>query len=297
MKIALIGILVTITGGIVSAKSKTSVYKKSDFQAKVIYGEDDRLDYKDVTDVYQRISDSTVTLVRSSRLSDRVDGTIGLDTRNFKSSFGLCEDEPFGTQNTLGFCSGSLIGPDLILTAGHCIKSQSSCESTKFVFDFKVSMENQSSPSSLNQDDVYSCDTLVHTEDNSNGADFAVIKLKREVVGRQALSVKRDRDVKQGDDLVVVGYPSGLPVKIAGGSKVRSVRNGYFVANLDTYGGNSGSAVFDLEKLEVSGVLVRGERDFVFDGGCRRSNYCSDSGCRGEDVTLISKALPFIPEN
>lgn len=36
--------------------------------------------------------------------------------------------------------------------------------------------------------------------------------------------------------------PAGLPTKIAGGATMRDASpNGYYVANLDTYGGNSGS--------------------------------------------------------
>jgi V8-like Glu-specific endopeptidase len=65
----------------------------------------------------------------------------------------------------------------------------------------------------------------------------------------------------QGDRLTVVGYPMGLPAKIAAGAVVREIRSAYLVANLDTYGGNSGSAVFSTDALEsgtlrVEGVLV-----------------------------------------
>jgi hypothetical protein len=89
-----------------------------------------------------------------------------------------------------------------------------------------------------------------------------------------------------------------LPLKVAGGAKVRSNSSpGYFVANLDTYGGNSGSAVFNAQTLKVEGVLVRGETDFNDSGSCTVSNRCSDSSCRGEDVTRIASVIPFIPKN
>jgi hypothetical protein len=66
------------------------------------------------------------------------------------------------------------------------------------------------------------------------------------------------------------------------------VNNVYFRANLDTYGGNSGSAVFDANTGVVEGILVRGENDFVTRGSCRATNYCPANGCRGEDVTHIT---------
>jgi len=91
-----------------------------------------------------------------------------------------------------------------------------------------------------------------------------------------------------------------LPVKLSGGAAVRNLMGevGYFTANLDTYGGNSGSAVFNNVTGEIEGVLVRGETDFVRQGNCRISYVCENNGCRGEDVTKASyvkqKILPFL---
>ncbi|MEI8190645.1 MAG: hypothetical protein WCI75_13115 [candidate division NC10 bacterium] len=73
--------------------------------------------------------------------------------------------------------------------------------------------------------------------------------------------------------------------------------NGYFVANLDTYGGNSGSAVFSATTGLVEGILVRGENDYVWKGGCRVSNRCPADGCRGEDVTKVSALSSDIPQS
>ena len=70
---------------------------------------------------------------------------------------------------------------------------------------------------------------------------------------------------------------------------------GYFVANLDTYGGNSGSAVFNAKTGVIEGILVRGENDYVYKGNCRVSNVCASDGCRGEDVTKLSAITATIP--
>ncbi len=64
--------------------------------------------------------------------------------------------------------------------------------------------------------------------------------------------------------------------------------NGYYVANLDTYGGNSGSAVFNAKTGVIEGILMRGENDYVYKNGCRVSNVCASDACRGEDVTKLS---------
>ena len=53
----------------------------------------------------------------------------------------------------------------------------------------------------------------------------------------------------------------------------------YFVANTDTFGGNSGSGVFDLSTLQQVGILVRGETDYVASGSCNIVNHCPSDGC------------------
>ena len=99
-----------------------------------------------------------------------------------------------------------------------------------------------------------------------------------------------------GDPLVVIGHPAGLPLKVADGANVRSIglSGQHFVANLDTYGGNSGSAVLNGVTGDVEGILVRGEMDFIYQNGCRVSNRCLNDSCRGEDVTLFERVIPYL---
>jgi hypothetical protein len=79
-------------------------------------------------------------------------------------------------------------------------------------------------------------------------------------------------------------------MKVAAGAAVRdNTPSAFFVANLDTYGGNSGSPVFNSVTHEVEGILVRGEADFVQQGNCRVSLVCPSTGCRGEDVTRTTE--------
>ena len=101
---------------------------------KVIYGSDDRLDIYQVTDAkLLKLADSTVGLFQASDVYLSGDKA-HLTTESYAQSYGLCKEEPFYDQNTGAFCSGSLVAPDVIMTAGHCIKSAASCQSTKFVF-------------------------------------------------------------------------------------------------------------------------------------------------------------------
>ncbi len=265
---------------------------------KVVYGKDDRLDIYDVTDArLVEAARSTVALFESSDVNeDSARGVSRLALSKYGSAMNLCTTERFFDQTIGAFCSGSLVGKDLIMTAGHCVTSDDSCAGTKFVFDYAITDKNGVSPSEILSSSVYSCKKLIARKQEGKGADFALVQIDREVTDRAPLEINRKNDLKKGTDIVVIGHPVGLPTKVSGGAKVRSLANGFFVANLDTYGGNSGSAVFNLNTGLVEGILVRGENDFVYQNGCRVSNVCTDTNCRGEDSTSMSALANLIPQ-
>ena len=105
----------------------------------------------------------------------------------------------------------------------------------------------------------------------------------------------------------MLGHPSGLPMKYTGGAKAFEIEDNYFTTNLDSFGGNSGSPVFNAKTLEVEGILVRGDVDYTpdeFEGeSCRRVNTCDEdrSNCKkdlpqieGEHVSHISKVTAHL---
>ena len=109
-------------------------------------------------------------------------------------------------------------------------------------FNYKLTYEGQQYIS-VNKSDVYHCKKILATRlIPSDGNDYAVIELNRNVQKIKPLKIRRKGKLKRNTKLLVIGYPSGLPVKIAGGAVVQDLEKKYFVANLDTYGGNSGSS-------------------------------------------------------
>ncbi len=264
---------------------------------KVIYGDDNRQDIFQVTNSRDlALADSTVVLMSHSNLT--LNGShYDIDAETFGRAFGLCTTEPYFNQPTAGFCSGSLVADDIIITAGHCIETIDECNAARFVFGYAVKKDGVF-PTTTPASEVYSCDKIIARKKENYGADYAVIKLSQKVTGHAPLPINRSNDLKVSDPIGVIGHPSGLPTKISfgGESVVRDVsKPGFFVTNLDTYGGNSGSAVFNTKTGLVEGILVRGETDFVYQNGCRVSNVCSADQCRGEDVTKISELAQFIP--
>ncbi len=272
---------------------------------RVIYGEDNRKELFDPTNDQMLLDSarSTAILIEDKDLikNAATPEVIGLPTKSFKQRAGVCDNERFASQASAGFCSGFLVGDDLFVTAGHCIENQEGCDAISMVFGFGYDKEDKDL-SKVSAKEVYHCKSIVKRElqQTATGRDYAVIKLDRPVVGRAPLKLRRTGAVHVGDGVAVIGNPVGLPTKITDGAKVRSVKaeQPYFVANLDTYGGNSGSAVFNLVTGEVEGILVRGETDFDSSGpgGCRVSRVCKDNTCRGEDVTKTELFKEFVPE-
>jgi hypothetical protein len=279
-------------------------------QTKAIYQFDDRKDYNRVGSAMRRAADTTVILVNTSDLTLSQDHkTFGLPGGNIINSAtgrGLCNEqqclegnlpvEAFYWQANPGFCSGFRIGKQRIVTAGHCIQSQERCNATRFVFGFYVTARRPHPEKRIPVENVYRCMNIVGGVEVDSGADWRVVEVDREIKFGTSVTLRKQGTPKRGDGVTVIGYPLGLPVKIAGNANVRSIGSGFFVADLDTYEGNSGSAVFNTEKLSqgelfVEGVLVRGENDFSLTDPCYASKWCPVDGCRGEDVTLATEIV------
>ncbi len=266
---------------------------------KVIYGKDNRKDLYEVTNpMHLKLADSTVVLVKTGDISPASSGEMKIKADSFEETMNVCKQEKYSDQPSGGFCSGSLIGKNLMLTAGHCITSMSDCQSTKFVFGYGVTKKGKY-PSRVPADDVVGCKNIIYRIQDGSGADFALIELDRNITNHEPLKLAKrtiNNELNKGEQLLMIGHPAGIPTKVDDGAKVRDTSaRGYLVANTDSYGGNSGSAVFNLKTGEIEGVLVRGETDYLYQDGCYVSNVCKEEGCRGEDITKISAVIEKLP--
>lgn len=263
-------------------------------QDKVIYGEDNRQDIVDVERAaWVEVASSTAVMILKSDIPAGGKGrrktgiTISGPTL---ASRGICPTERFANQPTVGNCSGFLIDEKTIVTAGHCMTMPEDCSDFKWVFDYKVEVAGVDSVT-IQKNNIYNCKRVIKQvlERGATQNDYAIIELDRAVTYRNPLKLRETGKVEVGTPLVVIGYPSGLPVKIAGGANVRAIRDDFFVSNLDTYSGNSGSAVLNATTMEVEGILVRGDTDYInSDAGCRVSKVQGDDQGRGEDATFIT---------
>jgi len=291
------GLLVSasLVGGLHGCADEGSVGSRPE---PVVYGDDDRTDVYDhpSASLRQLATDSIVALVSSDDLSDNGDGTWDLASAfTLEEAFNLCDDQRFLTQPTSAFCSGTLVAPDVIVTAGHCVESMSDCLNTSLVFDYLYTADGVLAE--LEDDDVYDCVDILAQENGE--IDYAYLRLDRPVVGHAPAPLSAGigdscRNVEDGEGVTVLGFGSGLPLKIDDGGNVTdpSTQGSYFFeTSLDTFGGNSGSGVFN-DAGELVGVLSAGAADYVTRDaeGCDEVNVLPESA--GGEV--IGHLLPTL---
>jgi len=271
-----------------------------DFGPKVIYGTDDRLDLYAETDPERREwARSVCGLFTPSRLSQTANNTFTLNTSAYRQlGRPPCASEPFGDQPSAAFCTGFMVGEDLIATAGHCFNSND-LNNVRFVFGFVMEGPNQP-VLEVPANQVYTGVAIVSRQ-LLGTLDYAIVRVDRPITapGARPLPIRREGVIQPGTPVGMIGHPAGLPLKLAFGptTAVRSSSAEYFfVANLDAYGGNSGSPIFNVNTGLVEGILVRGEVDYRVSGECFVSNVVSDDGGRGEDCTKTTTFAQFVPE-
>ena len=287
---------------------------------RVIYGDDNRMDIENVLNPeIQKLASSVAIRVGLN--------SVLLKSKTFSYDFvpkmtdpwgvGLCKDEKFAKQTSIGDCTGFLVGPDLLATAAHCVmnsdeiikkKQTRSCARNAWIFDYKLE-SGKVKTKDISLDNLYYCKHVV-VGDFRGFADFALIKLDRKVKNRKPLKVRTMGRIKNSSELFTIGSPSGLPLKYAGKATIiTNKEREFFSASLDTFSGNSGSPVFNAKDNVVEGILVRGRTDYVdgeFDGEyCMRVNTCKQDATKcessdlefegsGEHVSRITRILGHI---
>jgi len=257
---------------------------------KVIYGTDDRFDiYESSDSLMKELSLSTAAQILNDNIS--LNGDVYTVKSRTLADEGICKSERFSNQMAAANCSGFLVSPDTLVTAGHCIESVEDCANHVWVFDFANTTAEKSS-FTFNKDQVFRCTKIIAREKNARTMnDYSVLKLDRPVKGRAPLVFRTAGKIANDAVLTVLGHPSGLPLKITVAADMRDNSNAiYFKTNADTYGGNSGSAVVDSTTGIVEGILVRGDQDYTQSTkeDCTVSVHRDQNGGRGEDVTRIT---------
>ena len=288
----------------------------------VIYGQDDRKDvFQTSNSLHLKLAKSTAGMIKKSMFAKGITpNTFDLkNTVSLERGQNICVGEKFSQQQLAPICSGFLVGPDTLVTAGHCYNSfatvAQNCADFAWVFDYDMKSSSHNPTKNISIANVYTCKQVVSVQ-RDGLYDFAIIKLDRKVVGRAPLKFRSTGKLSGSESLVVIGHPSGLPTKIAANGKItRNDEATRFSTTLDTFHGNSGSAVFNASTGQVEGILIMGKNDYQPSlasnpGSCKTVNVCDSraencsAGIEGGTVgkgevvlrvekiaSLISKAL------
>ncbi len=274
---------------------------------KVIYGEDDRRTMSELDpgllDDAQILewSRSVLAQIPHWRVDQFLSDSFSIETKDMYSGLNICSDERYLNMPLVSSCTAFLVAPDLLMTAGHCIKDKYDCKKQSWVLDFNDSRDFTSPQGSITfelKETFYCQELLAHVVNPKS--DYALIKIHKPILDRKPLPLRRDGKISQKETLIVIGHPLGMPKMVSTNISIRENLNPtLFKTNADTFSGNSGSPVLNSKTGVVEGVLIRGEDDFidVIELGCKKSKRCLGSDCRGETVgRATSFPLKFIPK-
>jgi hypothetical protein len=279
--------------------SDESSFYLPDFHAETIYGRDSRREAYELrgNPMFDAFHDASVAMITTQHLVSAGNGNYWIRAPRFQDDKKLCSSERFLDEPTAADCSGTLVNSTTVLTAGHCITDANECRNSNFVFNYAFSRPGQENVI-VPRSEIYSCQQIIYREEDSDShpyrADFALIRLDRPVPNHRPANLDAHHVYSVGEPLIIAGYPSGLPLKFADGV-IRSIhsKKPTFDANLDAFGGNSGSPVYSLKTGAMIGVMIDGEEDYDWTGKCRVSKKCSDTGtdCLGQGVVRITDIL------
>lgn len=257
-------------------------WRSAEVEPFVLYGRDNRVEIaKTRIPNVQELAAATAALIDAPNLVQRKE-SVRINADSVQKTFELCSSERFSRQTAAAFCSGVLVGPDLLLTAGHCIADSGACYDTSIVFDYRL-QNSTGRANAVPKSSIYRCKKIEASDENPHG-EFTLIRLDRKVVGREPVAI-RSSPARIGNQVIVLGHPLGTPLKITGPSKILELGVNTFLTNSDTYTGNSGSPVFNLQTKRLEGILSSGQDDFDWNGACRISRVCKGNACAGEQAT------------
>lgn len=246
-----------------------------------IIGKDDR---KEITDArgYEDFARATASMINKNSIYNNEFYSWSLRERLMRQ-FGtkrFHKNVKFLDQPALSSCTGFLIAPDILVTAGHCISSLDDAKNFVWVFDYTNDLDFINDRRLRFEDsNIFEVKGIIDRKlDDESNDDYLILRLNRKSK-RKPYRFRTSGKVLLDSKINTIGSPSGLPLKLADNAKViKNDSKNSFSSNIDSFPGNSGGPVFNpygfLEGIHVRGLgfIQNGKvtSDYYFDSSC----YC-----------------------
>ena len=247
-----------------------------------VFGLDDRKEVKDAEGITDYVRATAVMIPKKNIKDNKVYGetlrellTYQFGTSNFDSNV------KFLDQPTCAYCTGFLIAPDILVTAGHCIKTLEDANDYVWVFDYTNELKHSTffGYVEVNPKNIYDVKEVLGAElaDTEDGkVDYSVLRLDRQSE-RKPYRIRTSGKVSTWGDVTTIGSPTGLPLKVVDNSWVSdNSPKMWFKNSIDGFPGNSGGPVFN-ENGFIEGIHVRGAVEY--NNGRYTSDYKYDEAC------------------
>ncbi len=269
-------------------------FADGDEDTRGVYGDDDR---KEVTEIgwtkdYAR---ATAVMIKKDKIVGNKVYAPSL-RQQLSKYYGINKFDAnvkFLDQPVAASCTGFLIAPDILVTAGHCIETMEDAKDFVWVFDYTQDNNYNASSGYLTIDpnNVYEVsevlDALLYNgkTTNSDGQvieqkyDYSFLKLNRES-DRKPYRFRTGGSVNKYASMYTIGCPTGLPLKLTDNAYVvENEVDEWFKTNIDGFPGNSGGPVFDANGF-IEGIHVRGSRTYSTIEEAWKGDYIYDEDCR-----------------
>lgn len=261
-----------------------------------IYGKDDREFITNKSDPRIQELAKSVALIVPVDITETGLFKTTIKASSLQETLQMCVSEHFVTRPAVSGCTGFLVAPNILASAGHCFVTESDCATKKIIFD--VDTKDQSKKGySVNTRSVYSCSRIISTVYDPNRMDeqdYSLIELDRDPK-RAPLKLNLKKRIENTANVFMIGHPYGMPLMLSREAALMDNSVPYqFKAGLDSFEGNSGSPVFNSKTFEVEGILVNGQEDLVYDpkNECYRNQVYDGKG--GEGVFRATELPPFL---
>jgi hypothetical protein len=257
-----------------------------DNPSRGVYGSDNRVEAK-AKWAYRDYVRATAALVDAKNIHGNQVRAYTL-RQALQANYGVppATDVQFLDQPIASGCTGFLIAPDILVSAGHCFTKSGGqgYESPRdpnfggiagkvWIFDYTndVPFNRSDNYITIPAENQYRIAEILDAKlvgGGTTGTDYAIMRLDRPT-NRKPFKFRFGGKVTTGDFLAMVGAPDGLPLKIADSAYVIN-NNGArsFKTNLDAFHGNSGGPVFNVRGW-IEGMLLYGPSDYFVDDACK----------------------------